>query len=271
MVIIYIYMSYKSKYLKYKTKYLQLKGGQNEYILLFISGNQNKIKEVSNILGDKYPFLLLDIDIEEIQSVSVEKVAKQKAIDSYKEFQKYKSNLFINDKKFLDLVNNQKIIVFCEDTGLGFEKMGSYKNDLFPGALIKFYYGSQKNGPKEKQIENANKTIISNIGGSYAESTTAVGVYIDGKQLYFSGSFEAEVVKNTNDYIQTEKGWDFDHILIPKKNNLNKKTVGQLLTDGDIIEKPREIAVQKFKEYLDINKIKISKLENFGSKKLIIN
>ena len=31
-----IYMSYKSKYLKYKTKYLQLKGGQNEYILLFI-------------------------------------------------------------------------------------------------------------------------------------------------------------------------------------------------------------------------------------------
>ena len=129
-------MNYEAKYYKYKNKYIQLKGGASisdtgpEYVLVFISGNKNKILEVSTILGENYPFLTFDIDIEEIQSVSVEKVAEQKAIDSYKVFQNSIDNLYIlkdddqEDIKITNLISGQKFIVFCEDTGLGFESHG---------------------------------------------------------------------------------------------------------------------------------------------------
>ena len=124
---------------------------------------------------------------------------------------------------------------------------------------------------KEEKIDFANKKIIEKNGGSNAISKTVIGVYNDnGHELnFFEGSFEATVLQDVDEYEQTEKGFDFDHILVPKNNNPQSKTVGKLLTDNEEVQKPRKIALNKFKEFLsDLN---ICKLNNFPSKKLSIN
>lgn len=79
--------------------------------MLFITGNKNKLKEASAILG--VPLESYDIDLVEIQSMSVEEVVQAKVLEA---------------KKHVSLGTP----FFVEDTGLYIDDANG-----FPGALIK--------------------------------------------------------------------------------------------------------------------------------------
>jgi non-canonical purine NTP pyrophosphatase (RdgB/HAM1 family) len=116
-------------------------------IIIFVSGNNNKIKEVKEIIGDSIKIECKDIDLPEIQSTIVSDVAVDKL------------------NRAIEILGEPCVI---EDSGLHFQKIGE-----FPGALIKFYYKSLKN-----------EGICQQVGGSKAKAVTVIG-YFDGEKSHF--------------------------------------------------------------------------------------
>jgi non-canonical purine NTP pyrophosphatase (RdgB/HAM1 family) len=76
--------------------------------MILITGNKNKVKEFEFILGFKIENI--DLQLEEIQSIDVEEVAKHKAKSAY---------------------NMLKKPVIVEDTGLYFEELNGLQGAIF--------------------------------------------------------------------------------------------------------------------------------------------
>lgn len=115
--------------------------------LTFVTHNANKLAEAKAILGDNVILHQAAIDLEEIQAVELEEVARHKLMQAYERVKKP---------------------VFCEDTGLYIEQLNG-----FPGALIKFYL--ERLGPAG---------ICRLHGGSPAYGKTVLG-YHDGEAMHF--------------------------------------------------------------------------------------
>ena len=115
--------------------------------IIFLTGNKNKLKEAKEIMGSDFKIVNKKIDLDEIQSTSVDEVILNKIKAAYKILKKP---------------------CFCEDTGVYIKNMNN-----FPGALIKFYLDSL----------GLNKIAKLN-GGSKAYAETVIG-YHDGKKVHF--------------------------------------------------------------------------------------
>ena len=184
--------------------------------VVFITGNEGKRREVEAILGpNKYCIINVDLDVPEIQSISVEEVTKEKIKSAY-ELLKQNFNEVI--KKFSEngvKVNNiNNVIIICEDSGL-------YINDMknFPGALIKFYFGSI-----------GNEGIAKINGNSKAKAQTIIGIIKYGKIM-------KPIIGNRNgkiaDKVEGTSGFGWDPIFIPnigktKYSKHNGKTYAEL-------------------------------------------
>jgi len=79
-------------------------------MIYFVTGNENKLREVEEILGVKLQ--RLDIDIDEIQEIELDRIIRHKARAAYEKV---------------------KQPVLVEDTGIFIEALNG-----FPGALIKW-------------------------------------------------------------------------------------------------------------------------------------
>ncbi|MFA5013443.1 MAG: RdgB/HAM1 family non-canonical purine NTP pyrophosphatase [Candidatus Paceibacterota bacterium] len=136
--------------------------------MIFITGNQNKVREFEEILGQKLESV--DLDLEEIQSIDVENVASEKA------------------KKAFEILKKPLIV---EDTGLHFEEMNG-----LPGALIRFFVDKlsleQICGLVKHDRRASAKTCI-----AYADK--------NGIKL-FTGEVEGEIVKEPRG--KNGFGWD---------------------------------------------------------------
>jgi XTP/dITP diphosphohydrolase len=135
----------------------------------FVTSNEGKLKEVSEILGRE--IAAAGIDVEEIQSLDVCDVVRRKAIRSY------------------DLVGKPVIV---EDTGLYIKGLNG-----FPGALIKWAL---------KTI--GNKGLCEMLGSKdrKAYSETAVCIY-DGKRVeIFTGRTDGRISKSPKGH--STFGWD---------------------------------------------------------------
>lgn len=184
--------------------------------IVFISGNEGKRKEVEEILGsEKYCIINIDLDVPELQTISVEEVTKEKIRSAYELLKKNFSEVI---KKFAEkgvsVDNVNDVIVICEDTGLYIDDMNQ-----FPGALIKFYLGSIGiNG------------IIKMNGNSKAKAQTVIGIIKYGKIMKpiagnRTGKIATKIV-STNSF-----GWD--PVFIPdlsktKYSKYNGKTYAEL-------------------------------------------
>jgi inosine triphosphate pyrophosphatase len=184
--------------------------------IVFITGNEGKRKEVEAILGStKYSIVNINLEVPEIQSISVEEVTKEKIKSAY---ELLKSNFKEVIDKFMEkgvkVSNINDVIVICEDTGL-------YMSDMnkFPGALIKYYLGSIG-------IEG----IVKMNGGSKAKAQTVIGVIKHGKIMKpFVGNRTGKIankIESTNSF-----GWD--PVFIPdlsktKYSKYNGKTYAEL-------------------------------------------
>lgn len=126
--------------------------------VVFVTGNQNKIKEAQQILGNKFTVVAHNIDLPEIQSTEVEDVVQGKIMSAYAIIKKP---------------------CFIEDTGLYIENMNG-----FPGALIKFYFDKIKN-----------EGIAEFNGGSRAYAKTVIAFH-DGKRVHsFTGILKGSIAK----------------------------------------------------------------------------
>ena len=142
--------------------------------MIFATGNHQKLKEFESILGIKLNHS--DLDLDEIQSVDVEEVARHKAKQAY---------------------NILKEPVIAEDTGLYFEELNG-----LPGALVKFFV-------KKLTLEQMCSLVKDN---RKAAAITCIA-FFDGKELKtFKGETKGEIAKEP----RGTNGFGWDPIFIPE-------------------------------------------------------
>lgn len=144
--------------------------------IIFITGNEHKVREARQILG--VDIVSKNLDIKEIQDVDLEGVIKDKLRNAYK---------------------LTKSPVMVEDTGLFLNALNG-----FPGALIKQLLGRIGRDGIVKVLEGFNdKSVIAKC---------AVGFTKDGKDLkVFIGEAEGLIVSPRG-----ESGFGWDPIFQPK-------------------------------------------------------
>ena len=155
--------------------------------LVFASGNEHKVKEIRNKLGENFELLSLnDLSItDEIPETSdtLEGNAKLKAS-------------YISERLNLNC--------FADDTGLEIEELGNE-----PGVLSARYAGEDKDSNKniQKVLDNLKGKINRN-----ARFRTVICLYFDNEYHFFEG-----IIRGT---ISTEKsgvsGFGYDPIFIPE-------------------------------------------------------
>jgi len=142
--------------------------------MIFATGNHQKLKEFEKILGIKLNHS--DLDLDEIQSIEVEEVAKHKAKQAY------------------DLLKEPVII---EDTGLYFEELNG-----LPGALVKFFV-------KKLTLEKICSLVKEN---RKAKAMTCIA-YFDGENLKtFIGETKGKIAEEP----RGTNGFGWDPIFIPE-------------------------------------------------------
>jgi len=142
--------------------------------MILVTGNKNKVKEFEYILGFKIENI--DLELEEIQSIDVEEVARHKARNAY---------------------NILKKPVITEDAGLYFEELNG-----LPGALVKFFV---KNISLDK--------MCSLVGENRKAKAIVCIVFFDGeKETIIKGETRGEIAINP----RGNNGFGWDPIFIPE-------------------------------------------------------
>ncbi|MCK9272753.1 RdgB/HAM1 family non-canonical purine NTP pyrophosphatase [Candidatus Gracilibacteria bacterium] len=143
--------------------------------LKFATSNPNKLKEASEILGFSMEQIKLDLD--EIQTTSVEELIRHKAIEAYKK-------------------SGKNVIV--EDSGLEFISWNG-----LPGALIKWFESTVKIEGILKMLEN------------FEERTALAVCYVamyDGEEFFMA---KGEVKGKISHKPTGDNGFGWDVIFIP--------------------------------------------------------
>lgn len=178
--------------------------------ILFITGNNNKKKEILNIVEklniDNVGIISLDelgiSEIEEIQNMDIKKVCEHKVKKLHSKISK-----LIKFKNF----DNNKLIVVCDDTGLYLK--GGLLNG-FPGAYIKdfnYYVGDN----------------ICNIHGNKEAIACTAFSYFDGDKLFtVVGKNEGSIALTPH---KGSYGFGFDDYFIPegKTKTLSEFTIDE--------------------------------------------
>lgn len=137
--------------------------------LYFITGNENKLKEIREMMG--FELEQLDVDLPEIQEIDSKKIIEEKLKQAAKHY----------DGKFI-----------VEDTSLHIDGLNG-----LPGPLIKWFLSSLG----LEGIYN----ITKNSGNMRARAKTMIGYY-DGENMHFvEGSTEGEIIKPRG---RSSFGWD---------------------------------------------------------------
>lgn len=187
--------------------------------LVFATNNEHKLREISQILGNRFKVLSLsDINcVEDIpeDSPTIEENSMDKAEYVYKRYQKN---------------------CFADDTGLEIEALEGR-----PGVISARYAGEEKN--MDKNIEKV-LNELNGIDNRRARFKTVISLIINGKKFQFEG-----VVNGT---ILTEKkgmgGFGYDPVFWPEGYT---KTFAEMNPEEKNKISHRGIAVDKLTEFLN--------------------
>ncbi|MFN8257480.1 MAG: non-canonical purine NTP diphosphatase [Bacteroidales bacterium] len=187
--------------------------------LVFATNNEHKLREISQILGNRFKVLSLsDINcVEDIpeHSPTIEENSMDKAEYVYKRYQKN---------------------CFADDTGLEIEALEGR-----PGVISARYAGEEKN--MDKNIEKV-LNELNGIDNRRARFKTVISLIINGKKFQFEG-----VVNGT---ILTEKkgkgGFGYDPVFRPEGYT---KTFAEMNPEEKNKISHRGIAVDKLTEFLN--------------------
>lgn len=142
--------------------------------IYFATGNKGKVDEAREILGRKVE--ILDIDLDEIQSMDLEKVVEHKVLQAYEK---------INLPVFVDDVSIE-IDVWRKFPGPFIKHLQNLGNDLILYMM--------------RNEENRKVNVIDTVA------------YHDGEKVHF---FRGEVSGQLVDRERGDKGWGFDPLFIP--------------------------------------------------------
>lgn len=145
------------------------------YPKFFATKNDNKLREVNNILG--YNLEQISLELFEPQNIKVEEVVKEKAKDAFQKSGK---------------------IVLVDDTSL---EIAAWNK--LPGALIKWFLNTVDNDGILKMLatEENRKAV----------AKTAVGFFNGEKSHIFVGEISGTIAKT----VRGTEGFGFDAIFIP--------------------------------------------------------
>ena len=143
--------------------------------LVVVTGNRNKANEISAITG--WPTEAVELDIQEIQSLDVETVAREKALTAYAKVQRP---------------------VVVDDTGMSIEAMGG-----LPGALVVWFL--DKLGPQG--ILN----LVSGSPNRKASVSTCIGYADEHGARTFNGTIHGTLTT----VLRGDKGFGYDPIFVP--------------------------------------------------------
>ncbi len=154
--------------------------------ITFITGNQNKADYLSKYLGFEVQHLKLDLD--EIQSLSLEKIVEHKVRQAYEKI---------------------KSPVIVEDVSLVFEAMGN-----LPGPFIKFFM-------EEMSFEDICKLLD---GKSRKAVASCVFGYYDGNLLkLFKGELNGLIPEKP----MGENGFGWDKIFVPEGYDITRAEMAE--------------------------------------------
>jgi XTP/dITP diphosphohydrolase len=165
--------------------------------IIFATGNPNKIKEVKELLNNKFEIIgLQDIgcqeDIPETQP-TIEGNALQKA--------RY-------------VVDNYDVNCFAEDTGLEIESL-----NMAPGVYSARYAGEQRSSE-----DNMNLVLekLKNQDNRKARFKTVVALIIDGEEFTFEGIVNGKIAFEKTG----EDGFGYDPIFLPEDQKISFAEMG---------------------------------------------
>ncbi|EKD86281.1 MAG: hypothetical protein ACD_37C00378G0003 [uncultured bacterium] len=181
--------------------------------LTLVSGNKAKAREVERILN--IPLEILQIELDEIQELDLEKIALHKLNQAF------------------DIVKGPVII---DDVSVEIEAWNS-----FPGPLIKWLLKAGDGGDAS--------TLLKMLGGEKnrkAKARLAVGFH-DGKKAHiFIGEVEGTISKQ----IRGENGFGWDPVFIPLGHEMTFAEMPEKEKDA-ISHRGR--ALKKFSDFLKSN------------------
>ena len=187
--------------------------------IVFATNNQHKLRELQQILGDKFELLSLsDINcFEEIPETSptIEENSLEKAEYVHK---KYKTECF------------------ADDTGLEIEAL-----DGRPGVYSARYAGEDKN--MEKNIEKI-LSELENKENRKARFKTVVSLILNGEVYQFEGIVNGKIIKEKTG----ESGFGYDPVFMPDGYDITFAEMDAALKNKI---SHRGIAVQKLVDFLN--------------------
>ena len=195
-----------------------LRGDHLTMKLVFATNNQNKLKEIQNLLGEDFELLSLkDIQCnDEIPEDhdTLEDNASQKAY-------------YVHDKYGVNC--------FADDTGLEIEAL-----NMEPGVYSARYAGEQKNS------EDNMAKVLRNMEGvtnRKARFRTVISLVIDGNEMQFEGIVDGHMLENK----QGTDGFGYDPIFQPEGYDVS---FAQMSMEDKNAISHRGRAVEKLVKYL---------------------
>lgn len=187
--------------------------------LVFVSGNNNKVKEIQKKLPLTYQLKgLKDLDVsEDIPETSdtFEGNAKQKASYVYSKF---------------------NLNCFADDSGLEVDYLGGA-----PGVYSARFAGEEKDDAKNNSLLLEKLNGVSN---RKARFKTVICLILEGKEYFFEGFVEGVITDN----YKGDGGFGYDPIFMP---NGYDKTFAEMTLDEKNQLSHRAIAVQKMIDFLN--------------------
>ena len=187
--------------------------------IVFATKNQNKIKEIQNLLPNNIELISLS-DIGCINEIpETQNTIKGNAIQ--------KANY---------IKSNYNLDCFADDTGLEINALNGE-----PGVLSARYAGYKKNTKKNiiKVLKN-----LKNKPNREAQFKTVIALHYKGNFLTFEGICKGKIIDKT----KGDKGFGYDPIFKP---NNSTKTFAELSTNEKNKISHRGIAFNKLTDYLN--------------------
>jgi XTP/dITP diphosphohydrolase len=186
--------------------------------IIFATNNENKIREIRNILGDSFTLLSLsDINMKE---------------DIPENEPTLEGNALHKARVIYDAV---KMNVFADDTGLEIEALGN-----LPGVNSARFAGENKDS--QANIEK----VLSMLGtgkNRKARFRTVIVLIFNGKEYLFEGIVTGTIINDK----RGKKGFGYDPVFVPEGKNL---TFAEMELDEKNTISHRARAFEKLKSFL---------------------
>ena len=195
--------------------------------LVFVTNNNNKLREIDNLLGDHFHLKSLE-DLgfrEEIPEIypTLEQNASAKAYYIYNRF-------FVN--------------CFADDTGLEVESLNNQPG-VFSARFAELdnkTWSGIKEEPSEANIKKLLR-LLKNKDSRKARFRTVISLIIDGREIQFEGIVNGRII---NEKRGTE-GFGYDPVFVPSGH---KQTFAEMGLDDKNKISHRAVAFRKLVDYL---------------------